>query len=198
MVKELCFWNEKNRGIKRDDVKSCVWSGYCYLSGKEMQKCCSFDFIELLSVDLCFTNSLYSFNKQCHWNWIRFFSWNEMKSISQHFTEWINYSFLLFSITQKVWIVIEWIIDSNNRTIIKQKIKYVSTMKRDKEEREDCEMNVDYSMKKKKSRNELWWISQIKMNSNVYLNVIAFDGHLFKWTVGMLCVWCCLFEEKRE
>ena len=74
----------------------------------------------------------------------------------------------------------------------------MSTMKRDKDEREDCEMNVDYSMKKKKSRNELWWISQIKMNSNVYLNVIAFNGHLFKWTVGMLCVWCCLFEEKER
>ena len=75
---------------------------------------------------------------------------------------------------------------------------YVSTMKRYKDEREDCEMNVDYSMKKKQPRNELGWISQIKMNSNVYLNVTAFDSHLFKWTVGMLCVWCCLFEEKRE
>ena len=70
-----------------------------------------------------------------------------MKSISQQFTEWINYSFL-FSITQKVRIVIEWIIDSNNRTIIKQKIEYVPTMKRDKDESEDCEMNADYSMKK--------------------------------------------------
>ena len=32
---------------------------------------------------------------------------------------------------------------------MKQKIEYVSTTKRDKDEREDCEMNVDYSMKKK-------------------------------------------------
>ena len=45
-------------------------------------------------------------------------------------------------------IAIEWIIDSNNRTIIKQKTEYVPTMKRDKDEREDCKMNVDYSMKK--------------------------------------------------
>ena len=77
-------------------------------------------------------------------------------------------------------IVIEWIVDSNNRTIIKQKIEYVSTMKRDKDEREDCEIDVVYSKKKKKSRNELWWISQIKMISNVYPNVIAFNNHLFK------------------
>ena len=45
---------------------------------------------------------------------------------------------------------------------MKQKIEYVPTMKKDNTEREDCEMNVDYSMKKKKSRNELRWISQIK------------------------------------
>ena len=38
---------------------------------------------------------------------------------------------------------------------MKQNIEYVSTMKRYKDEREDREMNVDHSMKKKKSRNEL-------------------------------------------
>ena len=36
------------------------------------------------------------------------------------------------------------------------------------------------------------------MNFNVYLNVIVFNSHLFKWTVGMLCVWCHLFEEKEN
>ena len=100
-AKELCFWNEKNRkNEKRLCEELCVEWIVLSFWWKEMQKYCSFDFIELLSVDLCFANSLYSFDKQYHWNWIRFFSWNEMKSISQQFTEWINYSFL-FSITQK-------------------------------------------------------------------------------------------------
>ena len=35
---------------------------------------------------------------------------------------------------------------------MKQKIEYVPTIKRDKDEREDCEMNVDYSMKEKRNQ----------------------------------------------
>ena len=62
-------------------------------------------------------------------------------------------------------IAIEWVVDSNNRTTIKQKIEYVSTMKRDKDEREDCEMNVDYSMKKKEIKK---WVVMNISNKNEF------------------------------
>ena len=62
-------------------------------------------------------------------------------------------------------IAIEWIIDSNNRTIMKQKIEYVPTMKRDKDEREDCEMNIDYSMKEKEIKK---WVVMNISNINEF------------------------------
>ena len=71
-------------------------------------------------------------------------------------------------------------------------------MKRHKDEREDCEMNTDYLMKKKETKK---WVVMNISNKNkfqVYLNVIAFNSHLLNEQLECCVIDVVYLKKKRE